>query len=106
VGQLREALLARFPHLEPHSIRDLTTERLTEPFSNKAVPDVATAFSLLQGPGVKPRSSTYQARFHRLTNYNHSATFIQVLLPNSQGVGGSADVAAIRAIVSEAPWKR
>eukprot|EP01043_Picozoa_sp_COSAG02_P010159 COSAG02_NODE_352_length_24036_cov_20.479258_26_plen_203_part_00 len=100
MGQLRSRLFATFRQLEPHSVRDVTTE----PFSNKAVPDVRTAFELLQGPGVTPRSSAYQARFQRLTNYNFSATLIQVLLAHSQGVGGSGDVDKIREIVSESPW--
>lgn len=101
VGQLRARLLATFPHLKSHAIRDITTE----PYSNKVVRDVAAAFQLLQGPGVKPRSSAYQARFQRLTNYNHSATLIEVLLPHTQGCGGSTSVQRIRDIVSEGRWK-
>ena len=39
---------------------------------------------LLQGRGVEPRTTPYQARFERLTSYNHSATIIQVLTRRSQ----------------------
>ena len=101
IGELRRKLLSTFPDLPRHAIRDITTE----PFTNQAVPDVPAAFQLLQGPGVKPRSTPYQARFQRLTSYNNSATLIEVLLPHTQGVGGSEDVQKIRALLAEPPWK-
>ena len=101
VGQLRARLLAEVPGLRPHAVRDITTE----PFTNAAVPNVARAFELLQGPGVRPRTTPYQARFQRLTSYNHSATLLEVLVPHTQAVGGGAAFSLVRRIVREQPFE-
>jgi hypothetical protein len=61
-------------------VRDITTQ----PFTNAAIGGVTEAFELLQGAGVVPHSTAYQARFQRLTNYNHSATVMEVLTPFTQ----------------------
>lgn len=55
----------------------------------------------------KPLKSTpYQARFRRLTNYNHSAVSTLVVMPAMQSTGGASYLRKMRKIVSEeSPWK-
>jgi predicted RND superfamily exporter protein len=103
VAQLRSRLLADSEiGVADSDIADITTQ----PFTHAPVRDVGAAIKLLQGAGVAQRTTAYQARFNRLTSYNHSATLIKVATRRTQANGGISTLNKIRSILqTETPWK-
>ncbi len=100
-ARLRARLLAD-PNLglAPSDVRDITTV----PLSDAPVESVDEAFRLLQDKN-SAAGAAYRARFQRLTNYNGSAVFMQIVTPMAQSMGGDTMVARIRDVLQqEAPW--